>query len=283
MNRPAAPPLVESGTALQTEGRALLSAFYAVGQALKLYPLENTAVQNVLDELHRIAERILAREGSIELRMAGDFLFLNDARLRFDLSNYINFSFLSNTLSRHGIGAVEIAPGVGREEWAPFLSLLMREEAGEDPFGRFGERLQATPVRNIRVEPERETGQPRDDDQGKEAAKRTYAQSVQVAREVLTDTRLGKAVNVRRVKRAVQSIVDQVLTNETSMVGMTTLRDYDEYTFTHCVNVCIFSVVLGQKLGLSKVQLYELGLGALFHDIGKMRISPEITNKTGPL
>ncbi|MBI4409114.1 MAG: HD domain-containing protein, partial [Gemmatimonadetes bacterium] len=41
--------------------------------------------------------------------------------------------------------------------------------------------------------------------------------------------------------------------------------------------------VLGQKLGLSKVQLYELGLGALFHDIGKMRISPEITNKTGPL
>lgn len=283
MNRPAAPPLVESGTALQTEGRALLSAFYAVGQALKLYPLENTAVQNVLDELHRIAERILAREGSIELRMAGDFLFLNDARLRFDLSNYINFSFLSSTLSRHGIGAVEIAPGVGREEWAPFLSLLMREEAGEDPFGRFGERLQATPVRNIRVEPERETGQPRDDDQGKEAAKRTYAQSVQVAREVLTDTRLGKAVNVRRVKRAVQSIVDQVLTNETSMVGMTTLRDYDEYTFTHCVNVCIFSVVLGQKLGLSKVQLYELGLGALFHDIGKMRISPEITNKTGPL
>jgi HD-GYP domain-containing protein (c-di-GMP phosphodiesterase class II) len=99
----------------------------------------------------------------------------------------------------------------------------------------------------------------------------------------LTDMRIGRAVNLRRVKRAVQSIVDQVLNNETSMLGMTTLRDYDEYTFTHSVNVCILSVVLGQKLGLTKVQLYDLGLGALFHDIGKMRIDQTIINKTSGL
>ena len=54
-------------------------------------------------------------------------------------------------------------------------------------------------------------------------------------------------------------IVDQVLNNETSIVGLTTIRDYDEYTFTHSVNVCIFSVALGKKLGLSKLQLYDLG------------------------
>jgi HD-GYP domain-containing protein (c-di-GMP phosphodiesterase class II) len=85
------------------------------------------------------------------------------------------------------------------------------------------------------------------------------------------------------VKRAVQSIVDQVLHDESSMIGMTALRDFDEYTFTHSVNVCIFSVVLGQKLGLTKIQLYELGLGALFHDIGKQRVDPEIVNKTSSL
>jgi HD-GYP domain-containing protein (c-di-GMP phosphodiesterase class II) len=93
----------------------------------------------------------------------------------------------------------------------------------------------------------------------KEAAKRAYFQTVEVAKQVLADARLGKSVNARRVKRAVQNIVDQVLNNETSIMGMTALRDYDDYTFTHCVNVCIFSVVLGQKLGLTKLQLYELG------------------------
>jgi len=53
-----------------------------------------------------------------------------------------------------------------------------------------------------------------------------------------------------------------VLNNEASLVGLTTLRDYDEYTFTHSVNVCIFSVALGRKLGLTKLQLYDLGMAA---------------------
>ena len=77
------------------------------------------------------------------------------------------------------------------------------------------------------------------------------------------------------MKRAVQLVVDQVLNNEMSMVGMTTVRDYDEYTFTHSVNVCIFSVALGRKLGFSKVQLYDLGMTALLHDVGKAGFRPK--------
>jgi len=276
-----AAPLVQGGGALQAQGMALLSALHATAQALRLYPLENATVQKALDELSLVASRIAEREDGVELRLVGDFVFLNGARLRLDLSNYVTFSFLTNALTRHGIGAITVEKGVTREEWAPFISLLLREDPDDgNAFQRFQERLRASPVRRIRVEQEKGAAPlPRDNDEAREAAKRTYAQSVQVAREVLTDIRLGKAVNARRVKRAVQAIVDQVLTNENSIVGMTVLRNYDEYTFTHSVNVCIFSVVLGQKLGLSKIQLYELGLGALFHDIGKMRIDPAIIGK----
>jgi HD-GYP domain-containing protein (c-di-GMP phosphodiesterase class II) len=85
------------------------------------------------------------------------------------------------------------------------------------------------------------------------------------------------------VKRAVQAIVDQVLNNEGSLMGLTTLRDYDEYTFTHSVNVCIFSVALGRKLGFSKLQLFDLGMAALFHDVGKSRVPLEVLNKVGGL
>ncbi|MEZ0333152.1 MAG: HD-GYP domain-containing protein, partial [Gemmatimonadales bacterium] len=70
------------------------------------------------------------------------------------------------------------------------------------------------------------------------------------------------------------------LNNETSLMGLTTIRDYDEYTFTHSVNVCIFSVALGRKLGFSRLQLYDLGLAALLHDMGKARVPVEILNKT---
>lgn len=67
------------------------------------------------------------------------------------------------------------------------------------------------------------------------------------------------------------------------MVGLTTIRDYDEYTFTHSVNVCIFSVAMGKKLGFSKLQLYDLGMTALLHDVGKARVPSEILNKSGGL
>ena len=283
MNRAS---LVQSETVLQPLGRALITAFYAAAQALKLYPLENATTQKALEELYRVCKRIVDRENLVDLKLVGDFLFLNDARLRLDLTDYLAFSNVAGLLNKHGVGEIEFANAIRKEDLAPLISLLLQDAPPAEPFTRFKERFAQSHAANIRIEaskgsePEPEL---EPDEAAKQAAKQTYFQSVQVAREVLTDTRLGKAVNLRRVKRAVQGIVDQVLNNETTIVGMTTLRDYDEYTFTHCVNVCIFSVVIGQKLGLSKVQLYELGLGALFHDIGKQRIDPDLVNKTSGL
>jgi HD-GYP domain-containing protein (c-di-GMP phosphodiesterase class II) len=120
-------------------------------------------------------------------------------------------------------------------------------------------------------------------EKNKERAKRTYAQSVSATRELMSSVRMGGSPNVKKIKRVVQGIVDQILNEETSLIGLTTIRDYDEYTFTHSVNVCIFSVALGKRLGLTKLQLYDLGMAALFHDIGKSRVPQSILNKSGGL
>jgi HD-GYP domain-containing protein (c-di-GMP phosphodiesterase class II) len=103
---------------------------------------------------------------------------------------------------------------------------------------------------------------------------------VAVTKDVIKSVRLGQAPNIKKIKRVVQTIVDQILNEETSLIGLTTIRDYDEYTFTHSVNVCIFSVALGRRLGMSKLQLYDLGLAALFHDIGKSRVPLAVLNKS---
>jgi HD-GYP domain-containing protein (c-di-GMP phosphodiesterase class II) len=268
---------------LQDEGRKILSAFYSALRSLKFYPLENETVQQSLEELHVAVTGFLAREGIVELRVMGEFFFLNEVRLRLDLRNFSTFGSFARSLRAHGIGEVLVERGVQPQEWAPFLALVLRDPPEEKVFESFQARLQATPVRQITARPEKET-QPLDlDDEAVEGAKRTYAYSVQMAREVLTDARIGRAVNVRKVKRAVQSIVDQVLSNEPSIMAMTTLREFDEYTFAHSVNVCIFSVVIGQRLGLAKQELYELGLGALFHDVGKTRVEGDVLNKEDKL
>ncbi len=281
-----APPERDQATEerLQVEGRHLVSAVHTACQALRLYPYENATVQNGIDDVERAAASLFASEGRIELRVTRDFVFVNEARLRLDMGSIAAISYLLSVLPRHDLGGFDVADGVERPEWGAFLGALVREPGeDEDPYLAFRQRLDAVPVRAIEVSVRSESQAEGPEEEAKEDAKRTYFQCVQVAQDVLTDVRLGRAVKVRRVKRAVQAVVDQVIASETSIMGMTTLRDYDEYTFTHSVNVCILSVVIGQKLGLERRQLYELGFGALFHDIGKMRINPELTKKTSGL
>lgn len=267
----------------QEEGRNILTAFYSTLNALKLYPVENATVQQAIDELHRLVTGIVEADGAAELRVVGDFFFLNETRLRLDLTNFATFGSFARALQDHGIGAVEVYGGIERSEWAPFVSILLHKPLGDDAFAAFMDRVGSAPVKHIDFRPEKDVEEPERDEEALTAAKRTYAESVSVAKDALGDVRIGKAVNVRKVKRAVQGIVDQVLSNESSMVTMTTLRDFDDYTFTHCVNVCIFSVIIGQRLGFDKLQLYELGLGALFHDVGKQRVDYDIINKPGGL
>lgn len=276
-------PGAVAGDALQDQGRKLLTVMYGALRALKLYPIENEVVQQALDEVHQLAGALLAREGLVELRVMGDFFFLNDSRLRLDLKNFSTFGSFARALKEHGIGQVVLDRGVQAHEWAPFLSLLLRPGDEMEPFERFVEQLARTRVTRIDVRPEQDVAHVDMESEAMEGARRTYAYSVQMARDVLSDIRIGKAVNVRKVKRAVQSIVDQVLSDEPSIIAMTTLREFDEYTYTHSVNVCIFSVVIGQRIGLDKGQLYDLGLGALFHDVGKARIDEAVLNKMDKL
>jgi len=272
---------------LRHAGREFLVVLYTAFRSLKLYPVENAQVQKALDDLAATTKHLLDVEKELELRLQGEFLFVNATRLRLDLDNYASFSHILAVLRQCGIGAVRVDEGVDRRQMQIFVSLLLSyaaKEASPNKVFELGQKLADGGVSFISVEPPLEADEDvEEEERQKEAAKRTYARSVAVTKEVINSIRMGRTANVKKVKRAVQAIVDQVLNNEASLVGLTTLRDYDEYTFTHSVNVCIFSVALGRKLGLTKLQLYDLGMAALFHDVGKSRVPLEVLNKQGGL
>jgi HD-GYP domain-containing protein (c-di-GMP phosphodiesterase class II) len=269
---------------LRQGGRTLLLALYAALRSLKLYPVENATVQKSLDDLDVVARDLLEVEGDLEIRMAGDFIFVNATRLRVELDNYASFSHILAIFRAFEIGALRVHPGIQRREWQVFLSILLRlaeSQAAEERLEELQERLDAGKVEHLEVErPQAEGGT---SEQSRQAAKQVYAQGVAVTKDIIGSVRLGRGARLKRVKRAVQLVVDQVLNNETSMLGLTTLRDYDEYTFTHSMNVCIFSIALGRKLGFSKLQLCDLGMTAILHDVGKARVPAEILNKAGGL
>ena len=270
---------------LRQAGRSFLVSLYAALRSLKLYPIENAAVQRSLDDLEHAAGSLLTREGEIEIRVSGDFLFVNGTRLRLELDNYASFSHVQNLIRAFDIGLLVVHAGIQRREWQAFLSIVLSlagQGTPEDRFLELADRMTRAEITNLVVQ-EGQAGDVEDERAAREMAKRAYNHGVAVTKEVVNSVRLGRTTNLKKVKRAVQMIVDQVLTNETSIIGLTTLRDYDEYTFTHSVNVCIFAVALGRKMGLGKLHLYDLGLTALLHDVGKARVPIEVLNKVDGL
>ena len=276
----------QSGANVRRGGRNFMIAFYAGLRAIKLYPLEHSAVQKTLAELAQVAEELRAEEGELEFRISGEFIFLNETRLRLDLSNYATFGHILTLAKLAGIGAIHVGTKGTAREWSLLLSLLGAEtkSAPGDRFKEIISRLKEAKIETFELDAPAETASDKEfNEEAKAAANRTYSQSVAVTKDVINSVRIGKTPNIRKIKRVVQGIVDQVLNEETSLIGLTAIRDYDEYTFTHSVNVCIFSIALGRRLGMTKLQLYELGLAALMHDIGKSRVPLDLLQKSGEL
>jgi HD-GYP domain-containing protein (c-di-GMP phosphodiesterase class II) len=270
---------------IRRAGRGFIISLHAALRAIRLYPLENTAVQNAVDDLTEVAGELIGREHELEIRVSGEFVFVNTVRLRLDLDNYASFSQLLSVFRSSGIGSLHLQTRPPAKDWQRFLALLLvpSQDPPQTRFHQLTGRLEAQGLTAFQLGEPRE--QPDDDERArsKELAKKTYSQSVAVTKELMTSVRMGRSPNIKKIKRVVQGIVDQLLNEETSLIGLTTIRDYDEYPFPHSVNVCIFSGALGKRLGFNKLQLYDLGMAALFHDIGKSRVPSEVINKAEQL
>lgn len=275
-----------SASYVRKRGRDFIVGLYSSLRAIRLYPVEHTAVQKTLKDLCDISDEIVAREQELALRLSGEFLFINGVRLRLDLTNYASFGYLRRLCNSAGVGLIRVHAGAASRDWLVVLSLFDSATTldSADRYSEIVSHLDQTGILGVELGPPVEDDADREfAEEAKRAARRTYTHSVAVTRDVINSVRMGRTPSIKRVKRVVQGIVDHILTEETSLVGLTAIRDYDEYTFTHSVNVCIFAVALGRRLGMTKVQLFDLGLSALMHDIGKSRVPLDVLHKSGQL
>ncbi|NNM33031.1 MAG: HD domain-containing protein [Gemmatimonadetes bacterium] len=243
--------------------------------------------RTALGLLTRVVGEHLATHGYLEIRRVAEALFLNGRKMQQDLDNYAAFGHVLGTLTRTGLGLVRCDEPPDEGEWRAFLSLLVsvgNSGSLDHAVDRVRVGMAKRFIKRISVSAPGEGDVELPDEKAlRETARRTYAQSVAVTRELFSGTRMGRTSNLEGVKEALQNIVDQVLDNQSSLAGLSTLKDWDEYSFRHAVNVCIFSVAVGKRLGLDRSRLYDLGMAALLYDIGMSRVPPQVIDKKGAL
>jgi putative nucleotidyltransferase with HDIG domain len=114
-----------------------------------------------------------------------------------------------------------------------------------------------------------------------EQAKIVHRQALETVREVLDSIRKGTIFSLKKVEKAAESVVESIQRNPDTLISLSQLKGYDEYTYTHSVGVSILITSLANSMGYNGERLVQAGIGGLLHDIGKMRVPDSILNKPG--
>lgn len=112
-------------------------------------------------------------------------------------------------------------------------------------------------------------------------AKQSYSYAKLTAKNIIDGIRIGRTIDINECRETVDQIVDSIIRNSNALVWLSKLKNKDEYTAEHSINVCILSVAFARYLGFEKQEIRKIGMCGLLHDVGKAKIPDEILLKEG--
>ena len=254
-------------------GAQLVTQISILIKMSKLHGRTNTALDSPVESALTVI-KTLAQDEPISVRMQNDFLFLGQRHLKITAAQMPVFSTVIDTLNQWCIGGVTFSKDVESRDFRELIFQLGMFDATNSSISTLRASLDQQSVKGIELEERRVL-------RGKSSAKSRYANAATAVGTLVQDSREKGTIGFKQAKRAIQSIVDLMMNDEASLLGLTTLRCHDQYTHNHSVNVALLSMALGNRAGYPKVELADLGLAALFHDLGKATIPMEVLNKPG--
>ncbi|MFQ5503503.1 MAG: HD-GYP domain-containing protein [Planctomycetota bacterium] len=233
---------------------------------------------SALDELMEALHQSLAREGTLVVGERDGYLYLNGVRARLDLDGFAALKFLVQAFIGRDLSGILFEHGVTGAEFRAFLEVFLKPENESATGQGFTQLLRERGVSKIH---------PILRSQGKERADRfhsdprirpaapqnTYFKSIFVIKQLLEGVGPSCCQTRRSSMRIIQRLSKHILDEEAFLIFLDQLRQWDFSLFKHSVNVSILSVVLGKRMGLSPTLLDDLGVAALFHDVGMVDLS----------
>lgn len=258
--------------------------FLAINQCLRhlttatstagLYALDHSQVVRLCQQAHR--KLLEGMEGVEELS-----LLRVDDQLAIDgqpLQRSLYTDRLALLLKRRGVGHLKFIKGIAAEELQTLVAALAGAPAGMQSSRYL--RLGQVEVRHC---------QESSSDYSRQAADFTSAFGMvgqeELARvmEIYEAVRRGRKLQVVGLSEIIGKFIDVFAQHIDPLLALVPLRDMDEYTFTHSLNVCLLNLSQASSLGIKGELLNDIGLAAMLHDIGKLFVPAEILTKPGKL
>jgi len=240
-----------------------------------LYSPTHPLVLRGIDNLVASAQEALQAVPSIIVGFIDDEIVVDGARLPRGTAALVGFA---RDLREREIEKVTLTRGVTRDEIRHFVAVLGDRKTSV----HVTDQLNARGVRHItlgKVIVEDVS----DDQAGIAAAQRVYTTAVQTAETLWDAAKAGEQPDPGTARKIIDGLARLVTQDRTSLMALTALKKYDNYTFTHMVNVAALAMAQARSLNLDGALLREFGFAALMHDIGKVNTPLEVLNKPGKL
>ena len=264
-----------------------ITRFYRLLKGTTLYDRKNVLIDRLTQECLQIANTIINAEGHLFLKIVRENFFFNNVRIQVKADRYPIFKALLVELRRRWIGELEFLEEVNAEKLKEFVFLLSGlEDNNESNYLYVKKQIEFRNLDGLdvgKLEFFKDEEIYTDSEDQKRYSKEIYFKTVNLVKEVVENVKNQKVLNVRKAKRLMQNAVNAIIQDESTLLGLANIKNYDEYTFNHSVNVAIYAIAVGQRIGIPKKHLSHLGMAGLFHDIGKTGIPREILNKTAKL
>ncbi|MEM1024035.1 MAG: HD domain-containing phosphohydrolase [Myxococcota bacterium] len=272
---------------VQSLGRLLVMQLHMVLRTFKLHEPTNQALLIASENLRDTINTLWAAVGgAVRLQLVDGVAYLNDTRLRLDATLESHIQFLQAELARRELGGVAFARPVDAEALRRFIQLLTREVSTAEDVRALRESLeQFKELAMELLEPQFFVDEEVAVDDEVKVDRRTfalqaYAKAIVAIREGVRQVRDAEAPSSSlSTVRIVQDLVDIGSERVNFLLKLSAIKTADDYAYTHAANTCVLSLVLGRALGVSRLELVDLGLAGLYANIGFATLPPELLDR----
>jgi HD-GYP domain-containing protein (c-di-GMP phosphodiesterase class II) len=242
-----------------------------------IYDSMNEAILNAARKLLSDMELLLDETGEMAVRIIEGSFYIEGTRVKAGVSDIGNFESLAEELRNKSIGALDFRTPLAAEDLIRFAySIKGGVDAVSVQSSLENELVKGISVGGPVALQKEEAFDLKD---SREMAKTAYRKALSAMVEVDHSLKTGLRIKLKRIKRALQLLVDCILTDQGYLLRLTATAQQDRYYYFHPVNVSILSATLGKEIGFGRITLRTLALAAFFHDIGKTWIPAEILSK----
>ena len=261
----------------------LLTLFSGAVKGMSFYPASHPAIRQPLLELYIILTTALSQSAQVSWGLIDGILFFDDHLF---IAPSTAVADLTNRMAEKQITRIVATSSLSFDELEAFIKLFSSKGVRFDDLSHQIAEKGITNLKLVRhgddnFSNDKQSETIENTPCGEHIA--TYNSALSAVRTICHDIELGRIPNSAPLIKVVDQMVGITMLEPWALLGLTMIKDYDSYTFNHCVNVGVLGMALGATLGLDALSVRDLGIAGQLHDIGKTMIPKEILNKPGRL